>query len=331
MLIWPADPTNASQWDHEHTDDLFRIAVLSTPRTGNTWLRRMLDAVYSMRQIVEGDLAKIEWSELPRQCIIQTHWPPEPDLLAQLKKHEVRVITLSRHPFDVLISILHFASVHTETDQWLAGREGNEKSILLATPRSREFIEYASGPRAKALLGISARWAAQPDCITVSYERLVENPARELAGLCRRLRPVPTSAIEYAVRTHELDKQRLAAANQHYWQGSPGHWKRLLPEAESRDLASACADTLAAFGYVCDPNPQLTPSQADAFWYGLELLSLKRECQIARSQILKLQQAAFDVQLANLRVQVDQLFDLRTPLTIRVWRRLRRMFNKHSR
>ncbi len=30
----------------------FRIAIMSTPRTGNTWLRRLLDAIYSLPQVV---------------------------------------------------------------------------------------------------------------------------------------------------------------------------------------------------------------------------------------------------------------------------------------
>ncbi len=122
MNISPADPTCSSCWNTATDDDpVFRIAIVSTPRTGNTWLRRMLDSVYSLPQVVANFPHDIDWQQLPERCILQHHWDADPELRAKLEAHRFRIITLSRHPLDVLISILHFASVHPDTGTWFAG------------------------------------------------------------------------------------------------------------------------------------------------------------------------------------------------------------------
>ncbi len=331
MLIWPADPTFASQWDGRSGEAL-RIAVVSTPRTGNTWLRRMLDAVYSLEHVVEGNVAAFEWSRLPRRCILQVHWGPEPDVVARMQEHGFRVVTLTRHPLDVLISILHFATLNTESENWYAGREGDERGLALATPCSREFLDYAASPRARLLLDISRQWAARPDCLVVRYESLVENPRERLAELCRRLRPAPEAAVAAAVETHRLEAQRPNTHNQHFWQGSPGHWRRFLPEAEARAIAACHADILAAGGYACDPDPALTAARAEAVWHGLELASLKKECRIAREQVLRLRNAGLEDRLARLEAQVGRLQTRLEETTAAAgWRRLRAVPRKLAR
>ena len=56
MDILPADPTYSFQWNTAADSQAgLRIAILGTPPTGNTWLRRMLGSVYSLPQIVEDD------------------------------------------------------------------------------------------------------------------------------------------------------------------------------------------------------------------------------------------------------------------------------------
>jgi hypothetical protein len=323
MLIWPADPTHASQWQGR-ADETFRIAIVSTPRTGNTWLRRMLDAVYSLEQVVEGDIAAFEWSRIPRRCILQVHWGPEPDLLALLEAHGFRVVTLARHPLDVLISILHYATLNDEAENWYGGRAGDERGLRLATPCSGEFIDYATSPRARLLLDVSRQWMARPDCLVVRYESLVEAPHERLAELCGRLRPAPEGAVAAAVETHRLEAQRPNSHKQHFWQGSPGHWRRFLPEAEARAVAAPHAAVFAAGGYACDPDPSLTGPRAEAVWQTLELASLKRECRIAREQVLRLRNAGLEDRVARLEAQLESLrARLEERPAAAAWRRLR--------
>src|SRR6266403_798552 len=86
----------------------FRIAIVSTPRLGNTWLRQLLMRVYDMPGLAFHSPADIAWALLTERCVLQLHWPPTPSFRKLLVEHNVRTLVLCRHPLDVLISILHF-------------------------------------------------------------------------------------------------------------------------------------------------------------------------------------------------------------------------------
>jgi hypothetical protein len=308
MDILPADPTYGFHGKTAADSPAgLRIAILSTPRTGNTWLRRMLGSVYSLPQIIEDDPRGIEWQRLPERCILQHHWDADPELITQLSAHRFHLVTLSRHPLDVLISILHFASVNPGTTAyWLGKRGGSEAGIANVMPRSTAFLEYAASPRAKLLLSISPSWAAVKDCLVVRYESLVQDPIRQLSLVCDALRPAPVEAVQYAANANTLEKQRSLVANQHFWQGQPNLWKQLLTARTAIRMAEGHKLFFETFGYGCDPDSNLTDQDADANWYALEFASLKEECRLARSQVLKVQELhASD--LAGLRSQIVEL------------------------
>jgi len=373
MIIWPGDSAQSSHWSTDiGGDEIFRIAILSTPRTGNTWLRRLLDGVYSLPQIVADSPADIEWERLSARCILQLHWDRDPALLEKLNEYAFRKIAICRHPLDVLISILHFSSTHAGTSSWVGGRGGGEEAIANVLPRSPAFLEYATGPRADILFSVSCQWATDPECLVVRYESFVQEPVRELTALCNRLLPAPDDAIRYAVQVNTMEKVRKINTNQHCWQGKPGHWKDLLPAQEALRIVAHHRDVFETLGYPsdagsdCDPGPDrdpnpdydpnrnsdsdtdfrtgeaiavarklavtrqvssshtrrvqatlenttvmhspvLTGPQADANWYALEFASLKEECRVARSQVLKVEQCLRDENIAALRSIVDNL------------------------
>ena len=242
MFIHPADPTQNAFWNvHPQDDEIFRVAILSTPRAGSTWLRRLLNSVYSMPQVVLDNPVYVDWEQLPRRCIMQLHWKCDPALVFTLKTNGFRLLTVCRHPLDVLISILHFSSVHAGTSSWLDGRGGDERAIAEATPCSAEFLDYAVSMRADILLSVSRHWKTVEDCLLVRYEDLVEEPAAGLKAVCDWLRPAPAEAIQYAIGTNTLAHEREGNANQHFWRGKPDQWKRLLPARPVQDRRSSRA------------------------------------------------------------------------------------------
>src|SRR5205823_5235439 len=106
-----------------------------------------------------------------------------PEFVAKLSEHGFRVVTVARHPLDVLISILHFCIYESESEKWLLGAGGSEAEIFAAMPRSRSFIEYAKGPRAAELLAVTPDWWGQPGVIGVRYEDCVCDAGKELQRL----------------------------------------------------------------------------------------------------------------------------------------------------
>src|SRR4051812_30505375 len=117
-------------------DAPLRIAVVSTPRAGNTWVRLLLGTAYQIPHLARHALADADWAALPPEVVLQIHWRPEPAFVAKLAEQGFRVVTVARHPLDVLISILHFCIYESESEQWLAGAGGSEAEVFAAMPRS---------------------------------------------------------------------------------------------------------------------------------------------------------------------------------------------------
>ena len=86
-----------------------RIAVISSPRSGNTWIRFLLSSIYGLEQVAVFDPFAFDWASAPSRCLFQTHWHPTGRLVETLERHQFRVVVSARHPLDLLISILHFA------------------------------------------------------------------------------------------------------------------------------------------------------------------------------------------------------------------------------
>lgn len=247
-----------------------RIALLSTPRSGNTWLRSLLADVYEIPQLAIHNPADEDWATLPDECVIQIHWHRTPAFLRLLEEAGFRVITLLRHPLSVLLSILQFCPYEPATQRWLEGEGGNERPIYGAMPGSAAFAEYAVGPRAAALLSISVQWRTAPGACQVRYEDMVADPTGELERIgqaigCSPRRPA-AEATSLATMAGLRNRHR---ADHHFWQGRPDLWKMFLTARAAERIAQAHPDAFACGGYSCDADPDLTPGQADLNWVNL--------------------------------------------------------------
>src|SRR5690349_13169897 len=116
-----------------------RLALVSTPRSGNTWLRGLLAGLYGLQQRAVHDPAEINWAELPDRSIVQVHWLRTDEFARELERRGVRVVTIARHPLDVLISILHFSRREPNTRHWLRGEGDGEALIRAAAPGDAAF------------------------------------------------------------------------------------------------------------------------------------------------------------------------------------------------
>jgi hypothetical protein len=208
---------------------------------------------------------EIDPTVLPLGFVLGIHGRYNRDFAAWLDDHRFRVLTISRHPFDVLISILHFCRHDASTEQWLDGRHGTEASIRTATPRSGAFLRYATSPRAQDLLAITTDWWNRPGVVRVRYESFVADPVRELRT-CVRSFGEPVADLPAVVRAHAIENLRPQVSNYHFWQGIPGLWRSLLTPAEAHTLARVHATPLKLLGYPADPDVGLIPEDADRNW-----------------------------------------------------------------
>jgi hypothetical protein len=243
-----------------------RLAIVSTPRSGNTWLRAMLSRLYGVTTAATHELTAADYAAMPAEVVHQIHWMRTPEFVAELQSHGFTVVTVARHPLDTLVSILHFAWYDDDTRHWLLGAGGSEEFLRGASPRSRPFLDYACGPRAAALLAVTADWWQQPGVVSVRYEDMVRDPAGELTKLAAAVGPPRGATVETVVAATTLDQLRRDSTNNHYWKGKPGLWREYLPAAEATEIATAHAGVFARLGYACDPDPGLTAAAADWTW-----------------------------------------------------------------
>jgi len=250
-----------------------RLALLSTPRAGNNWLRHMLAALYRLPSLPVHGTRGVDWANLPRECLLAMHWHPTPTLRERLAEHGFQSIVLARHPLDVLISILHFALHYSSgqaTQRWLEGEEGNERCIFAAMPRSTAFMDYATGRRAAALLSVSHEWWQLPGCVTVRYENLLQDPEGALQRLAEALAAPGRAPLPEVIAGSSMAQLRQSTGSKyHFWQGQSGLWRRLLPRAEANVIANAHGAVFAELAYAVAPDPGLDGAQADANWIKL--------------------------------------------------------------
>ena len=245
-----------------------------TPRSGNSWLRRVLATAYAFGGETgwEGwghDPAEIDWGADPPRSIVQMHLRRGAAFEGLMARHGIRAVVPRRHPFDVLISILQYATHVHDTHLWLAGEGGDESDIRGLDPNHPAFLDYACGPRAKALLAVSREWREAPGAVSVRYEDLVERPLSTLWTVADALGQPPVVAWESALAANTMDELRKTHGFGHIWKGRPGLWRLLLTADSVASLADAHRPLLDAFGEPADPDPALTPDRALAHWRAL--------------------------------------------------------------
>ena len=242
-----------------------RLAVVSTPRAGNMWLRRQLVQLYGLEEVSAHTPGEVDWGGLPERCVLQIHWPRTRPFRTMLRRNRFRVVALARHPLDVLLSILQFAPHEPETARWLDGLYGDEEAIIGATPVSRAFLEYATGPRARALLDVSMQWWRH-DLVSLRYEDLVSDPARQLRRIAEAVGVPPVLRPEDVGEAVTFGGLKDEARNRHFWQGQPYHWRELLPAHVAEAAAAPYTRLLHTLGYSVDPDKALTDEVALACW-----------------------------------------------------------------
>lgn len=238
-----------------------RLAIISSPRSGNTWLRHVLADGLNLPQISAHNFLDVQ--EVPDRCILQLHWYREPNFQAFLQQHDFRAITLSRHPLDVLLSVLRFIRYEPETARWLEGNCAIPETLKKATPASPAFLKYALGFGFENLLSVSYQWWHDEQAIRVRYEQLVANAGAEALRLAGLL-DAPVDSILTALTQNPLSKLQ-ATPNRHGWMGRPGLWRDLIPSVAADAIQARHRILFERMGYAIEQSA-LTDAEAERQW-----------------------------------------------------------------
>jgi hypothetical protein len=238
-----------------------RIAIVSSPRSGNSWLRYVLRDTFSLQEIAVHNYLDIE--NVPEKCILQIHWYREPNFQEFLKRHDFQVISLARHPLDVLISVLHFIKYEPETAKWLCGNCAIPEELIGKSPASNEFLEYALGFGAENLLSVSYQWWHDKNAIKLRYEDLVTNSMVEVKRIAERLK-APVERLPDALASNSLESFK-AAPNRHGWQGRPYLWRELIPFSNAAAIYAHHHRSFHAMNYELEQTA-LTHEAGELRW-----------------------------------------------------------------
>ncbi|HEY4334024.1 MAG TPA: hypothetical protein VGM78_15690 [Ilumatobacteraceae bacterium] len=202
------------------------VLIVSTPRSGNSIVRLVISRLGHTGIAVHSP-ADIEWSRVPDRAVVQVH--ASVDEISEMVPADVnpRIVTMIRHPLDVLQSIRAYAPQEPETLYWLEGRSILDPEALAD---DRTFRRWARSEEAGRLLALSVEWARHPEAHPIRYEELVARPDEVVNELARFLDVSPViNASEL------LAAERAQLPTRHITHGGPGA-RALFRPSDARAL-----------------------------------------------------------------------------------------------
>jgi hypothetical protein len=240
-----------------------RLLICSTPKTGNTWLKYLLSAIYALpvRHVGTGP-EDSDLDHLGDAWVCHEHYYPTADLRIWARNNQPILITTVRHPADVLVSLCHHAQYYPWTDAIKSAVDPNTGKIGDDVRRYVELLLFLD-------LNISIAWMRTKLSHIVRYEDLWKHPVGELTRLTNLIQPVGEDAIVQAVDRCNLSLMREKADPRErpfYRKGGTGHWREELTEEITQLLAEMEPYPLqfAFLGYSLETadHPITTPSNS---------------------------------------------------------------------
>lgn len=244
--------------------DQLKIMVVSTPKTGNTWIKFLLSAVYDLPLVdLDDDFHPDQLDRLGPRWIGQQHYYPSGPLLDWAQERQVVLVTTVRHPCDVLISLYHYTINYSEdprADQKLLTiareNDGQLSASLIDHIRARFFL----------YLNNSISWACTGRSHIVRYEDLWRDPVATLVRLTSQIHPADLDRIERAIERCDIDmlRKRLKGNAKFFRQGQIGNWRNILPPqiVDRFRTEAPYSEQFAALGYTLDPADPLMDAPA---------------------------------------------------------------------
>lgn len=229
------------------------VAILSTPKTGNLWIRYCLErGLHLYGRDVENEreltpLLDAYTSEAPkRPFIFHAHLEYTRQRAHALAATGAQIVTLLRHPIDTLLSLRrHHRRLGTRV--W-------PDELLCSDSTTEEFVRDIF----PALLAISASWARNGAAI-VRYEDMLSSPKETLQRLLDRCSPAQnnsgTVAFMSRIASINLVRESSSPADQnHFAVGRSDQWRW----DDNRDIlemfrrSPALMQTIEEWGYSAD-------------------------------------------------------------------------------
>jgi hypothetical protein len=238
-----------------------RILILSTPKTGNTWLARLLSSIYELPQLgLVVPFDKRQARGLGERWVVFHHLRPSPGILDWIEQTQPVLLSVIRHPGDVLVSLYH----HVRGFQ-PGVIDAKEARAMLTGPYERNDIATDVSGSFLNDLECSLSWMRTGRAHIVRYEDLWRDTHRELTRLTSLICPVPERSIDLAIERGDFSlMRRLAGKHGRFFRsGKVGNWPEALPEDVCAELSNdPYRRVIEDLGYSMNPaDPILSAPQ----------------------------------------------------------------------
>jgi len=218
-----------------------RILMLSTEKTGNTWLKHLLSNIYDLVMPYLGpDFSEGEMERLGRAWVTHQHFFAERAPLEWADANGTRLVTMIRHPADILVSLYHYccnyAELYERDFRIIRAMDLDAEAPRAAANSPNHIVDgeliRALQDRLIADLNISISWIVSEQAIVMTYEDLRTDPLSTLGKLCSLIRPVTEERIARAITSCELNvlRKKTDVHSKFFRRGLTGEWRSELPK-----------------------------------------------------------------------------------------------------
>ena len=254
----------------------FRILIAATEKTGNTWLKYLLAHVYELpTPYISQDFSEAEADALGNRWVTHQHFLPERPLLDWAAKTQAHLVTMIRHPADILVSLYHYCCNYP--DHY---KEDPGISLALAAdaPARQETAGLAhhvvDGQLLRILqerimcdINISISWMRTGHSNVVRYEDLRVEPQRTLITLTESIAPASSDRIEKAIEACDIKvlRDNYATDSRFFRRALIGEWRSVLPVHVLRRFAEEepFRSQLSFLGYEVEVDQKRANTQEE--------------------------------------------------------------------
>lgn len=243
---------------------LQRILVNGSPKTGTTWMLKLISSIPGYREVGNFDGEIRRYNSVQAGEVVHGHDWYTPELADLLVKNKIKVVLLVRDPRDQLISrVFHIRRVENHPwHQKLAGVSLDEAIMLC--------IEGREGlPGTRTMIELTQSWLnGGYDMVVVRYEQLLCSPREQFQRVLDYLQvKLPEQLLEAIIARNQFErlsggrkfwkkarKQGQEDPRSHFRKGIIGDWKNYLKPDHIVRFKQVAGDKLIELGYERDLN-----------------------------------------------------------------------------
>jgi hypothetical protein len=243
------------------------IWLAGYPKSGTTWLREIISLIVAPEldsKVAIPSFGKAFPTDTVlhnignRQVsIVRTHLHADSNRLSQCKLNNVGIITIYRHPLDVLLSAMNFSNIR-KLDQYFKNNEPKSVEEIIQDGdigyyidkfienNGIELYQSSSGPWPSYQEGWK-RIGEKIPYLSLQYENLVANPLQGISQLCEFLGIASNPSFVQSV--YELSERRTALDGEFFWKKRAYNFKEMIPASIVYQFNQKFKKQLVQLGY----------------------------------------------------------------------------------